>query len=146
MNLAGAHGRLTPAEGAVTWYLCFPHALAAGAPPRWWQRPLRRGFRHVWACRSDGPRRTLQVEHVGTRLCIRVEDLPLTDVLAAARVVAAPAMLAARQPEHRPRAVLRGPMSCVETCKALLGIRDPLVLTPRQLWNHCRAHGARVAT
>jgi len=31
-----------------------------------------------------------------------------------------------------------GPWTCVEQIKALVGIRAPWVLTPRQLWKHLR--------
>lgn len=31
-----------------------------------------------------------------------------------------------------------GPWTCVEQIKALVGVRAPLVVTPRQLWKHLR--------
>jgi hypothetical protein len=126
------------------WFVAFPLTGAPQERTAWWQRPLRPGFRHCFALRAEGGDRTLVADHLGARLVIELLRVPLVDALANLRRQLGALILAANEPATPLRPRVRGPMSCVEMCKALLGIRACWIVTPRQLWRHLRARGARV--
>lgn len=124
------------------WIIVFPGPRAVEHAP-WWARLLAPGYRHVLACRPAGEGRTLLVEQRGTHLAVEVLPMPagafVRGLLDAAQGWA---LLAEAAPgPARPR--LRGPLTCVEACKALLGLRAPFVLTPRQLARFLRRRGAK---
>ena len=132
---------LTCRADARLWFVCFPFAAT---PAAWWQRPLRPGFRHVFAVRAEGGDRTLLADHAGGRLVLEVLAVPLMEALTNMRRELRALILAANEPTTPDRPRLRGPMTCVELVKSLLGVRAWWVLTPRHLWRHLRAQGARV--
>ncbi len=133
------------AAGAATWFVVF--IPAAGLERRaWWLRWLHPLYAHVLACRQAEDRATQIVDHRGRMLRVDAVPMPIGDFLRHLMADPAPAwILAVEAPTAPPsQAMLRGPLSCVEAVKALLGLRAPLVLTPRQLASHLRVHrGAR---
>lgn len=124
------------------WVVAFP-ADAALLRPAWWACLLRRDRRHVVAFRALTPGHTLLVNHTGTVLAVEV--LPQSaDAFAEMLQAQHGAVLLAPPPAAaRSGPALRGPMTCVEAVKALLGIRAPFVLTPEQLACHLVRAGAR---
>jgi hypothetical protein len=127
------------------WYVLFGDGFSATRP--WWHRFLAPGYRHCMALRatwSGGA--SILVEHIGNRLLVEVFPEPVDDLVLR--------YLQQRQTRHAlkvrvpnpddamPQAMLRLPMTCVEATKALLGIRAPRIIFPRQLAQHLRAAGA----
>lgn len=105
--------------------------------PHWWNRYLAQGFQHVSALRRDG-RVWLQFSPWGEFLDITVLRNDLT-----AWQIHPEAWHVQRVVTMREEGELRskfhlGPITCVEMCKALLGIRSTFVRTPRQLFNYCK--------
>lgn len=131
--------------GAATWFVVF--FPAAGLERRaCWLRWLHPAYAHVLACRPAENEATCIVDHRGRAL--RIDTLPMPVGAFLRHLMAqqaAPWILAVETPAAPPsQAMMRGPLSCVEAVKALLGLRAPLVLTPRQLARHLRVHlGAR---
>lgn len=130
---------------AATWFVAFLPARALERQA-WWLRGLHRGYAHAVLCAGTAQNTTWLLDHRGTRLHVHLLPMAVAAFLrhlqdqAAAWVLAVP-QAGAPGPD---RALARGPMSCVETIKAALGIRAPWVLTPRQLARHLRRRlGAR---
>lgn len=123
------------------WVVAFVPASALAALT-WWQHLLT-GYRHVFAFRACGPEVTEVVNHTGRLLDFTVQPLPASEL--AARLAAEGMHLVATAPQvGGPRALLRGPMTCVEVVKALLGLRAPFVVTPRGLAAHLARRGAQI--
>lgn len=123
------------------WFVVFPARSPGLGRPRWWQRLLAPRWRHVLACRAEGER-TLVVDHGGSHLRIEMVDAPIGAFIAAMQAEA-DAWVLSTPPMSTPASIaLRPPLTCVEAVKALLGIRDPCVLTPRQLARRLRRLGA----
>jgi hypothetical protein len=122
-------------DEARTWFVAFPnpHAVTGGAG---WRRLLAPGYRHVWACRAIGADHTLALNHAGSLLQVELVALPIGAFLADRQRAQAAWLLAVQASTPPPAAALRGPMTCVEAVKALLGIRAPFLLTPRQRARH----------
>ena len=126
------------------WVIAFvPHDQVEATA--WWQRPLAPGYRHVFAFRALAESLTEIVNHMGRALHFQVTT-ERADVLAARFAEAGMTLLAMPPESTAPRAMLRGPMTCVEVVKALLGWRGLLILTPRQLERALRRRGAQPVT
>jgi hypothetical protein len=124
------------------WFVVFP-GRSGLTRPTWWQRPLHPGYRHVYAVRAEGADATMAFSHCGSVLDAGVIHEPIGAFLRSRMESQAAFALALPAPSAPRRAVLRGPMSCVEVVKGLLGIRAPWIVTPRQLARHLRRAGAR---
>jgi hypothetical protein len=127
------------------WFVLFGDGFAERAP--WWHRFLAPGYRHVMALRATWSGSiTVLAEHTGGHLVVEVLPEPVNDVVL--RYLSLPQVrhalkVAVPNPDHLPGATtLRPPMTCVEAVKALLGIRAPRIIFPRQLARHLRAAGA----
>lgn len=126
------------------WVVAFvPHDQVEATA--WWQRPLAPGYRHVFAFRALAEGLTEIVNHMGRALHFAVTTEG-ADVLAARFAQSGMVLVAIPPDSTAPRAMLRGPMTCVEVIKALLGWRGLLILTPRQLERALRRRGARAVT
>lgn len=108
----------------------------------WWQAFLHPGYRHCFAFRALSPDLTELVNHSGRALSFAVMT-EAADVLASRFARAGMKLLSIPAPAPGHGAMLRGPMTCVEVIKALLGWRGLFILTPRQLERALRRHGAR---
>lgn len=115
----------------------------AAPTPRWWHRLLDPARVHVVALWQAG-RVALSLDHQGRHLVIEaIDTLPAED--------AARGLMWAWHAEAlrvAPRAVPRGgalrpAMTCVEAVKAVLGVLDWRILTPRQLRRALIRMGAR---
>jgi hypothetical protein len=138
----GAFRPPKPGEGRELWFVVFPRDAALGRGA-WWQRFLAPGFRHVWACRAAGDGATLVLNHAGRVMQLGVEALPIGAFLRDRQAEQAAWVMAVAAPVQEPGPGLRMPMTCVEAVKAVLGLRAPWVLTPRQLARHLRRIGGR---
>ena len=113
-----------------------PHGL-------WWQKFLRKGYRHVFAVRFDG---FFWIKMEMTIGFTDFEVLPYYDhatieSILRGKEVTYQYVETWRKMRYRS---LFAPQSCVEGMKALLGIRAWWVLTPYQLYKYCEAnHGKR---
>lgn len=117
------------------WFLVFEH----GTERHWWTRFLRDGFHHVYALRWDGFNWIRFDPGLGFT-DVEILPHPTPDV---AGIVSTDCCAILRVTKWRERARYRvpwvlTPWTCVEQCKALLGIRAPHVLTPYQLFRHLR--------
>jgi len=126
-----------PAEPAA-WFILFPAKPRYPGPLPWYIRLLRRGWRHCYAARADGPGRTVAIEHGGQAMLAETFDVPVQEFVRfmAERQAAFVLFVLDQGAPRRPH--WRGPMSCVEATKALLGIAAPWIITPRQLARHLR--------
>lgn len=106
-----------------------------GDSPLWWLRLLRPGFRHCLALLNDG-RHWIVVDPLSPYTEVAVPALPPDYDLPGwyrglgLTVVPAPVVRALARPAPW------GPFTCVEAVKRVLGLQDPFVLTPWQLF--CR--------
>jgi hypothetical protein len=123
------------------WCVAFP-AQTFGAPPPWYLRRLDARWRHCLALRMVGPDATLIAEHVGSYTRMEIQPRKLGDAIRELQEVNAALILLVEEQLPEARAMMRGPLSCVEFVKALLGIRRPWIVTPRQLYRHLRRLGA----
>jgi len=103
----------------------------------WYAKHLKKGFQHVFAVRFDG--------YFWTRMDLSLgwtdfDVLPydrydtIKDVLKGLDVTIQ-YVERWRKPRYRVRTIL-APWTCVEAMKSLIGIREPLVMTPYQLYKH----------
>ncbi len=113
-------------------------------PPRhWWQRWLDRARVHVLAVWQAGPV-ALSLDHQGRHLAIETLDELSAEYAARGLMWSWSAEALRVQPIAAPRgAAWRPCMTCVEAVKALLGIVDWRVVTPRQLRRALIRMGAR---
>ncbi len=126
------------------WCVAFASRRRVTNTP-WWLRGLHPAYRHCFAYRvpSGAPGCTLVVNQIGSRMQADIARVPIQDftlnLLASGdyRVL----MIALEAPPPRP--VLRGPLTCVEVVKSLLGITARWTVTPRQLAWQLRALGAQ---
>jgi hypothetical protein len=127
--------------GASYSFVCFP-AQMNGLRQPWYLRRLHPAWRHCLLLRYAGPDCTLIAEHLGSYA--RVEFLNVSIGQCARNLQEQHGALILLVDETRPppKAMMRGPMSCVEFVKALLGIGRPWIVTPHQLYRHLRRAGA----
>lgn len=128
MSLLELNGRLP-----LSWYLVFHDPDKR----RWWDRWLKPGFRHCYALRCD---RGVWVAVDGSLPCLSVDILPFSPdnrpyAPRGGTIIHVNALV---QPETFRTPQLIAPFTCVEVCKAVLGIRAPFVWTPWQLYRHVR--------
>jgi hypothetical protein len=111
--------------------------------PGWWSALLHPAYRHVVAFRGATTGSVI-VNQEGVTLQADFAPYPPDFIARRLAEEAGAVMLAVWDERQRaePRGALRGPMTCVETVKALLGIRKPFLLTPRQLARHLARAGA----
>jgi len=116
----------------VDWYVVF-------TPPEretWYTRFLEPGFGHCYMVRWDGfnwLRIRPDLSHC------HIEILPVADSASVEDVVRGNVAVYVEVPAEQAR--IRIPWlitlaTCTEACKAVLGIRTPLVITPYQLFNY----------
>jgi hypothetical protein len=128
---------------ATAWLVIFPLRASRAAPPAWWVRPLRPGWRHCLACRADGEG-SLVIEHLGSHLVADRVDRPI-GALVVELQESLTAMVLLVPPLGTPDGAAWRPfMTCVEAVKAALGLRAWWVLTPYALFRHLRRLGAQV--
>lgn len=114
------------------WWLVYSNF----SNPHWYGRLLKDGFQHVFAMKRDGRvwvMLNLNVAYLEMEL-IRT-DLTVAEMFPEAtvqRVVSLRPMTQHRWPW------VAGPVTCVELCKAVLGIPNFFIWTPFQLYKHCR--------
>jgi hypothetical protein len=127
----------------TAWLVIFPLDCPAPAPPAWWARPLRPGWRHCLAACPDGQGSQL-VEHIGSHLVARHVPQPI-GALAVELQESLTAMVLLVPPLATPKGASWRPfMTCVEAVKAAIGLRAWWVLTPYALFRHLRRLGAHV--
>ena len=130
---------MTPAEVFVVFR---PRAASAGL--RWWQRLFTDRYRaHVVALLPAGPARSLALVHGGSVLSAEWIDRSAEEVARGLMWAWDGEALRVRPRSAERRACLRPPMTCVELIKALLGVHDWRVWTPRQLRRALVRLGAR---
>lgn len=111
---------------------------------RWWHRLLDRRFAHVVVVRPMDVG-SLIVQPFGKLLHIEWSYHPAEDQARGlmwawgARGLRVPA-----PPDREAPPELRPFMTCVEVAKAMLGLSDWSIVTPRQLWRALIRRGARV--
>jgi len=127
----------------VEWFVAFPaeRALARRAG---WRRLLARDAQHVLAAASLGAGGVLVLEHAGSRLRVATAPVLLEELLRDWRQRLGGLVLQVAVSGALPAPRLRGPMTCVEMVKAVLGIVSPLILTPDQLRRRLLADGATI--
>jgi hypothetical protein len=123
------------------WLVAFVPAPAM-ARLAWWQRPLAAGFKHCFAFRAAGQDFTELVDHTGRFLNLTVLPCAADDFAAQLLAEGMTVHIVAPMPAAA-QAILRGPMTCVEVVKAVLGIGAPWIITPRQLAAHLERRGAQ---
>jgi len=126
--------------GYAVWCVAFSNRGHV-ADARAWLEWLHPDFRHVFAFRQLTEETTLVVNQVGSALACAVCPLPLEHYLRAT-LESGRLVLATVRPIPPLEPFLRGPMTCVECVKSLLGIRAWRLLTPRHLWRRLCADGA----
>jgi hypothetical protein len=114
-------------------------------PGLWWQKFLKKGYKHVFAVRYDG---FFWIKMDLTIGYLDIEVLPIHDRATISTVLKGQNVNyqyveAWRKPRYRS---IFAPWSCVEAMKAMLGIRAWWVLTPYQLYKYCEVnHGKKGA-
>ena len=127
----------------VAWCVVFSARRMDPAPCRW-LRWLHPAFQHAFACRELAPEATLVVNQVGAAMQVQVAPMPVDAFIRGLAGDGGRIVLLDIRPAPGAVPFLRGPMTCVETVKALLGIRAWWIITPRQLYRRLRADGAKV--
>lgn len=136
-----------PARGTPTAAAAAPATAAPAAPSSLvvfrgvadlpWQRFLRPGFRHCFVCLNDG-RQWLVLDPLSCRTELATLSVsPDFDLAAWFRdhgLITVPA----RPQRQRRRPLPWAPFTCVEAVKRVLGIADPLIITPWQLFQALR--------
>ncbi len=98
----------------------------------WWLGWLKEGFRHCFIAFNDG-RHWITLDPLSHRTEVAVQDVPADfDLRAFYEARGLRCVTAALAPTPL-RCAPPGPFTCVEAVKRALGLRAPLVWTPRQL-------------
>ena len=117
----------------AAWFVVFK-GRAGLEGRRWWHRLLHPAAQHVLAIREMEGGRALVLNHTGEQTLVELAEMPAEQLARGLMwALGAEVLRVAPPPPRQPRAMLRGPLSCVEHVKALLGLRLPFVWTPRQL-------------
>ena len=119
---------------------------AAAERPHWWHGLLDRFRVHVvavWQAGAPGGSVALSLNHRGRRLLVEPLGGMSAEDAARGLMWAWGAEALVVRAAAAPGAALRPPMTCVEAVKALLGIVDWRVWTPRQLRRALIRRGAR---
>lgn len=123
---------------AADWFIGFTDG-SPGEPWHWSERFTRRGYRHAIALTPDGTG-TIIVNGLSWRLHVERVAIPIGWVLR--HFMLEGFWFLAYRAVVRRRAWRPAVLTCVETIKALVGIRSPFVITPWQLYRRLRAMGA----
>lgn len=129
----------TPDHWPVDGWLVFRN-LPAGMPQKWYLKPLRDGFRHVELWIKD------RGAYVRLDPCFEfpVFQVHLHEPFTLLEQTLKPTFVRVRRsiPTKglRPPLVF-GPVTCVDTVKAALGLRLPFVFTPYQLYRYIKDNG-----
>jgi hypothetical protein len=123
------------------WFVAFP-AQTFGPPPPWYMRCINPRWRHCLALTWQDNDKTLIAEHIGSRTRIETQPRAIGDALRELQERNSALVLLVEQRSPQPRAMMRGPMTCVEFVKGIIGIRSPWIVTPHQLYRHLRRAGA----
>ena len=137
------HDSLLELEGRawVEWWLVFTSTDYG----HWWNRYLDPGFLHVSALRISRDR-WIHVEPAMDYCRVETLDAP---IYASPRDLAHPGARILRvrsfiQEERLRHPWIVGPVTCVETIKALLGVRAFFLWTPKQLHDYVLARRCRL--
>lgn len=130
-----------PMPASSYWFVCFP-AQTFGPRQPWYLRRLHPAWRHCLLLRYAGPQTTLIAEHVGSYARMEILPASIGECARNLQTENGTLILLVEADRPTPKAMMRGPMSCVEFVKALLGIGRPWIVTPRQLYRHLRKQGA----
>lgn len=122
------------------WFVAFP-AQTDGSQP-WYLRVLNPRWRHCLVLRHQADNQVLIAEHLGSLMRIEAQPRSLGDAVRDLQHRHAALVLLVEAHHGKPRAMMRGPMTCVEFVKAILGIRRPWIVTPHQLYRYLRSTGA----
>ena len=105
----------------------------AGNSDIWWLGGLKSGFRHCFIAFNDG-RHWITLDPLSHRTEVMVQEVPADfDLRAFYEERGMRCVTAALAPTPL-RCAPPGPFTCVEAVKRALGLRAPLVWTPRQLY------------
>ncbi len=106
-----------------------------------WLRWLDKGFRHCFIAFNDG-RHWITLDPLSHRTEVAVQDVPADfDLRAFYEARGLRCVTAALAPTPL-RCAPPGPFTCVEAVKRALGLRAPLVWTPRQLYRRLTRRAA----
>lgn len=106
-----------------------------------WLRWLDKGFRHCFIAFNDG-RHWITLDPLSHRTEVMVQDVPADfDLRAYYEAQGMRCVTAALAPTPL-RCAPPGPFTCVEAVKRALGLRAPLVWTPRQLYRRLTRRAA----
>lgn len=92
---------------------------------------LKPGFGHVWATQFY-PTYILVVHPANDRLQVGACDYDSVGAMLEGSHTSVTSVVAMDADLYR----VPGPFNCVEVIKALLGVRNPLIITPYQLYRH----------
>ena len=109
-----------------------------GEAPLWWLRWLRPGFRHCFVVLNDGARWVL-VDPLAAHTEVRVLDGPVSADVPGWYRRRGHAVVRASVRRDRRRVAPPAPFTCVEAVKRVIGLADPAVLTPWQLYRRLAA-------
>ena len=141
MNITSTYnGRDLDSVPIYFWFVAFP-AQTSGSQP-WYLRALNPRWRHCLVLRRHGDDQVLIAEHLGNQTRIEAQPRSLGDAVRDLQHRHAALVLLVEAHHGKPRAMMRGPMTCVEFVKAILGIRRPWIVTPHQLYRYLRSTGA----
>ena len=127
--------RFRAASGAANAPPLYREALVvfSGNSDIWWLGWLKAGFRHCFIAFNDG-RHWITLDPLSHRTEVMVQDVPADfDLRAFYEAQGMRCVTAALAPTPM-RCAPPGPFTCVEAVKRALGLRAPLVWTPRQLY------------
>lgn len=128
---------------AAYWFVAFP-AQTEGSQP-WYLRMLSPRWRHCLVLQHEPQREINQIliaEHIGSQTRIELQARSIGSAILELQQKHAAVVLLVEQRSPEPRAMMRGPMTCVEFVKGVLGIRRPWIVTPHQLYRYLRRTGA----
>jgi len=99
----------------------------------WWLKYLKAGFRHCFII-LETDRGCVWVDPLSSSFTIKIlEGYELNSLVRWYRDTGMRVVAVSEQP-HGQQPFVWAPMTCVEVVKRLIGIRDPFVLTPWQLY------------
>jgi len=114
----------------IDWFIVFEGVETES----WWNRLLKPGYSHVYAFRWDGFNWIKVEPRIGY---LDVDIMPQIDVSDCSDILHT---VVWREIDRIRVPWGFGAINCVETMKALLGIRAPFIWTPWQLSKYLRAH------
>jgi len=108
------------------WHVCFCESRS----DRWWKRFLQPGFSHVFAYMVIAEDLSLVVDRTETELNIYHSNAQEPENC----------VVVEYESQVMPTGLMPNLGTCVSITKHLLGIRDPRIITPWQLYQHLEDH------